>query len=156
MAAKLSAEKLPLTQVVEDYCDEDLVERTFWRLKGHLLLLSPLYVECDDHVTWQVRLLSISLGVLTLVKFVLRRHLAQQVTSLAELYAGDPKSATTRPTTERLLEAFQGIFLTIEVEPHQFQRQITALSALQQRVLALLERTPTLNSNFCKDSSEPP
>ncbi len=151
-----SVEKLPLTQAVEAYRDEYLVERTFGRVKGHPLSLSPMYVERDDHATGLVRLLSIALRVLTLLECVVRRHLAQQGASLAGLYAGNPKRATTQPTTERLLEAFQGIFLTILVEPHQTGRHFTALSALQQRVLALLEFSPTLYSNLCEHSSEPP
>ncbi len=155
-ATNHSAEQLPLTQAVEAYRDEFLVERTFGRLKGHPLSLSPLYVERDDHATGLVRLLSIALRVLTLLEFVVRRHLAELGASLAGLYAGNPKRATTKPTTERLLEAFQGIFLTILVEPYQTRRHLTALSALQQRVLALLEFSPTLYSHLCKDSSEPP
>ena len=155
-ATNHAAEKLPLTQAVEAYRDEYLVERNFGRLKGHPLSLSPMYVERDDHATGLVRLLSIALRVLMLLEFVVRRHLAQQGASLAGLYAGNPKRATTQPTTERLLEAFQGIFLTILVEPHQTRRHLTALSALQQRVLALLEFSPTLYSNLCEDSSEPP
>ena len=86
----------------------------------------------------------------------MRRHLSQQSASLAGLYAGNPKRATTEPTTERLLEAFQEIFLTIVHEPHQTRRHLTALSALQQRVLALLEFSPTIYSKLCEDSSQPP
>ena len=155
-ATNRSAESLPLTQAVEVYRDEYLIEHSFGRLKGHPLSLSPMYVERDDHATGLVRLLSIALRVLTLLEFVVRRHLAQQGTSLAGLSAGNPKRATTRPTTEHLLEAFREIFLTILVEPHQTRRHITALSALQQRVLALLEFSPAIYFNLCGDSSEPP
>jgi len=155
-ATNHAAEKLSLTQAVEAYRDEYLVERNFGRLKGHPLSLSPMYVERDDHATGLVRLLSLALRVLTLLEFVVRRQLAELGASLAGLYAGNPKRATTQPTTERLLEAFQGIFLTILVEPHQTRRHLTALSALQQRVLALLEFSPTMYSHLCEDSSEPP
>ena len=150
------ADVLSFVQAVEAYRDEYLVERTFGRLKGHPLSLSPMYVERDDHATGLVRLLSIALRVLTLLEFVVRRRLAQEGAALAGLYAGNPKRATTHPTTERLLEAFQEITLTIVVEPHQTRRHMTALSALQQRVLALLEFTPTIYTKLCGDSSEPP
>ncbi len=155
-ATNHAAEQPPLTQAVEAYRDEFLVERNFGRLKGHPLSLTPMYVERDDHVTGLVRLLSIALRVLTLLEFVVRCHLAQQGASLAGLYAGNPKRATTRPTTERLLEAFQGIFLTILVEPDQTRRHLTALSALQQQSQHLLEFSPTLYSHLSEDSSEPP
>ena len=93
------------------------MERTFGRLKGHPLSLSPMYVERDDHATALVRLLSLALRILTRLQFVVRRHLAQDGASLAGLYAGNPKRATTHPTTERLLEAFQEITLTLRLLP---------------------------------------
>ncbi len=155
-ATNQAADGLSVPQAVEAYRDEYLVERNFGRLKGHPLSLSPMYVERDDHATGLVRLLSIALRVLTLLEFVVRRQLAQEGAALAGLYAGNPKRATTHPTTERLLEAFQEITLTMVVEPHQTRRHITALSALQQRVLALLAFTPTIYTKLCGDSSEPP
>ena len=155
-ATNQGADELSLPQAVEAYRDEYLVERNFGRLKGHPLSLSPMYVERDDHATGLVRLLSIALRVLTLVEFVVRRQLAQEEASLAGLYAGNPKRATTHPTTERLLEAFQEITLTMVIEPHQTRRHVTALSALQQRVLALLEFTPIIYTKLCGDSLEPP
>jgi hypothetical protein len=45
--------------------------------------------------------------------FVVRRHLAAERTVLTGLYAGNPKRVTARPTTERLLDRFQGLTLTI-------------------------------------------
>jgi transposase len=150
------ADGLSLVQAVEAYRDEYLVEHNFGRLKGHPLSLSPMYIERDDHATGLVRLLSMALRVLTLLEFVVRRQLAQEGTTLAGLYAGNPKRATTHPTTERLLEAFQEITLTLVIEPHQTRRHLTALSPLQQRVLALLEFTPTIYTKLCGDSSEPP
>ena len=100
---------LSLPQAVEAYRDEFLVERNFGRLKGHPLSLSPMYVERDDHATGLVRLLSIALRVLTLLEFVVRRQLAELGTPLAGLYAGNP-------TTERLLEAFREMTLTLIIE----------------------------------------
>src|SRR6266699_3602654 len=141
------ADVLSFVQAVEAYRDEYLVERTFGRLKGHPLSLSPMYVERDDHATGLVRLLSIALRVLTLLEFVVRRQLTQ---------LGNPKRATTHPTTERLLEAFGEITLTLIIEPHQTRRHVTALSPLQQRVLALLASTPTIYTKLAGDSSEPP
>jgi transposase len=111
------ADLLSLAQAVEAYRDEYLVERNFGRLKGHPLSLSPMYVEREDHATGLVRLLSIALRVLTLLEFVARRRLAQDEATLAGLYAGNPKRATTHPTPERLLEAFQEITLTMATEP---------------------------------------
>jgi transposase len=130
------ADGLSLPQAVEAYRDEYVVERNFGRLKG--------------------RPLSLALRILTLMEFVVRRQLAQEGAALAGLYAGNPKRVTTHPTTERLLEAFQEMTLTMVREPHQTRRHVTALSPLQQRVLALLEFTPTIYTQLGGDSQEPP
>src|SRR5258708_26738623 len=115
-----------------------------------------MYVERDDHATGVVRLLSLALRVLTRSQFGVRRRLAEVGTPLAGLYAGNPKRATSHPTTERLLEAFREITLTLIIEPHQTRRHVTALSPLKPRVLALLAFTPTIYTKLGGDSSEPP
>ena len=50
-ATNQTGDGLSLSQAVEAYRDEYLVERNFGRLKGHPLSLSPMYVERDDHAT---------------------------------------------------------------------------------------------------------
>jgi transposase len=155
-ATNQPSEQLPPTQVVLAYREEYLVERSLGRLKGQPLSLSPLYVERDDHATGLIRLLAIALRALTLLEFVVRRRLAQDGELLTGLYAGNPKRATARPTSERLLEAFRGITLSIIVEPHRTRRHLTALSPLQQQILALLEVMPTIYTKLCRDSAQPP
>src|SRR5712692_3770862 len=102
-----------LAQAVLAYRSEYQVERSFGRLKGRPLSLTPMYVQRDDHATGLIRLLSIALRVLTLLEFVGRRQLATEGAKLAGLYAGNPRRETDHPTAERLLEAFQDITLTI-------------------------------------------
>jgi transposase len=155
-ATNQPAEQLPPTQMVLAYREEYLVERSLGRMSGQPLSLRPLYVERDDHATGLIRLLAIALRVLTLLEFVVRRRLTQEGELLTGLYAGNPKRATAHPTTERLLSAFRDITLTIIVEPHQTRRHLTALSPLQQRILALLDFMPTIYTKLCGDSAQPP
>jgi transposase len=155
-ATNQPADQLPMAQVVLAYREEYLVERSLGRLKGQPLSLRPVYVARDDHATGLIRLLSIALRVLTLLEYVVRRRLTQDGEQLAGLYAGNPKRASAQPTTERLLEAFRGLTLTLIVEPHQTRRHLTTLSPLQQRILALLEFAPTIYTKLCGDSAQPP
>jgi transposase len=133
------AEGLSLSQAVLAYREEYLVEHGFGRLKGKPLSLSPMYVQSDQRATGLVRLLSIGLRVLTLLEFRVRQRLADQQASLAGLYAGNPKRTTPRPTAEALLGAFQGIHLSLVTLGQQLHRHLTPLSALQQRILSLLD-----------------
>lgn len=155
-ATNQNATDLSMQQAVLAYREEYLVERGLGRLKGQPLSLRPMYVERDDHATGLIRLLAIGLRVLTLLEFVVRRGLAHEGESLAGLYAGNPKRATTAPTTERLLQAFRGITLSIISEPHQHRRHLTILSSLQQRILVLLDFPPTIYTKLCADSCQPP
>ncbi len=131
--------ELPLEQAVLAYREEYLVEHGFGRLKGKPLSLSPMYVQSDQRATGLVRLLSIGLRVLTLLEFRVRQRLSDQQDHLAGLYAGNPKRTTPRPTAEALLGAFQGIHLSIVTLGQQLHRHLTPLSAVQQRILSLLD-----------------
>ena len=77
-ATNQSAEHLTLSQAVEAYRDEYLVERNFSRLKGRPLSLAPLYVQRDYHRVGLVRLLTLALRVITLLEGVVRQRLAEQ------------------------------------------------------------------------------
>ena len=73
-----------------------------------------------------------------------RQRLAAESGKLTGLYTGNPKRATAQPTAELLLEAFQELTLTIIQEPGQTRRYLTPLSALQKRILALLDFPPDI------------
>ena len=144
-------------QAVLAYRSAYQVERSLGRLKGRPLSLTPMYVQRDDHATGLIRLLSLALRVLTLLAFVGRRQLAAEGAKLAGLYAGNPRRETARPTAERLLEAFEGITLTVFVKGvQQTDRHITTLSPLQQRILEILGFSLDLYTRLCTVSSEPP
>jgi transposase len=146
------SEHLTLDQAVEAYRDEYLVERNFARLKGRPLGLAPLYVQRDDHRVGLVRLLTIALRVITLLEGVVRQRLCEQKMELAGLFAGNPKRRTSQPTTERLLEAFSEVTLTVVHAPGFAQRHVTPLSPLQQQVLTLLGFSPAVYLRLADDS----
>jgi transposase len=155
-ATNAPAKQLSLSQAILAYRNQYIVERGCGRLKGRPLSLTPMYLERDDHATGLIRLVSIGLRVLTLLEFLLRRRLAQEDDELAGLYAGNPKRTTTRPTAERILEAFKDLTLTLIHEPHRSLRHLTPLSDLQQRILSLLDYPPDIYTRLCANSSKPP
>jgi len=148
-------EQLSLEQAVLAYREEYLVERNFGRLKGKPLSLTPMYLQEDQRATGLIRLLSIGLRVLTLLEGVARQRLAESREKLAGLYAGNPKRATVRPTSEALLGAFQDIHLTVVQIGHQVHRHVTPLSELQQKILALWDLPGSIYSCLIADSSYP-
>jgi transposase len=147
---------LPLEKAVLAYREQYTQERSFGRFKNKPLSLSPMYLHRDDHATGLVRLLSIGLRAVTLIEFSMREKLAQENSALVGLYPGNPNRTTTRPTTERLLRAFDNITLTIIAQEQQKISYITSLSPLQQRILSLLGFSADIYSRFNSAFQKPP
>jgi transposase len=151
-ATNQPARTLSLAQAVWAYRQQYLEERGFGRLKGRALALTPLYLADDQRLKGLIRLLSLGLRVLTLVEFVVRRALQQAQTELAGLYAGQPKRATMRPTTEQLLRAFKGITLTVWHTGTAWQSHILPLSSVQRCIVRLLKFPATLYAQLERQS----
>jgi len=129
---------LTLTQAVQAYRDEYLVERNFARLKGRPLSLAPLWLTREDHAIGLIRLLTLAARVLALVEYKVRQQLANTQRTLVGLYPGQATRATDQPTTERLLLAFKHITLTIICKGNKIERHITPLSTFQKSIIKLL------------------
>jgi transposase len=147
---------LSLEQAVQAYRDQYRVERSFGRLKGRPLSLSPMYLDDDQRATGLVRLLSLGVRVLTLLEGVARQRLARTGEHLTGLYAGNPGRATCRPTTETLLRAFKEVALNLVTLNQKTYRHLSPLSQLQQKILALLEIPVEVYTQLADVSSKPP
>jgi hypothetical protein len=155
-ATNAPQDMLSLEQAVLAYREEYLVERNFGRLKGKPLSLTPMYLEDDRRATGLTRLLSIGLRVLALIEHVARSQLDKAGEKLCGLYAGNPRRATERPTTEMLLRAFKDIFLSfVQIEGRSYCH-ITPLSELQSKILGLLNLSSSIYSALAPNSSNPP
>jgi transposase len=137
------------------YRAEYLVEHGFGRLKGKSLALTPLYLDSDARVTGLIRLLTMGLRVLTLLGFGARRQLHEEGQKLAGLNAGNPTRATARPTTELMLYVFEGLTLTFLRAGNGGQMHLTPLTPAQQRILELLDLSPTIYWRVAQHCSEP-
>jgi transposase len=115
-----------------------------------------MYVQSDQRATGLIHLLSLALRILTLLEWRCRQRLADQHESLPGLYAGNPKRTTSRPTAEALLKAFQLIHLSVVVLGPQTHRHLTPLSALQKRILGLLDLSPAIYDRLGAESPKPP
>ena len=147
-------EQLSLEQAVLAYREEYLIEHGFGRLKGRPLSVSPLQLTSEPRVKGLLRLLSLGLRVLCLLEYQVRSQLAQQQDALAGLYAGNPKRATRRPTSEALLKAFKGLHLTTFRQPAHTVYHVSSLSALQERIMALLDFPSTVYSTLVRHSDK--
>jgi transposase len=144
------AEGLSFEKAILTYRDEWIAERAFHRFKGKSLSITPFFVQREDQVTGLVHLLSLGLRLLTLIEFVVRRQLKRSGESLVGLYPGNPKKATQRPTTERLLKAFDNITLTILNIKGEEYGSVTPLNEVQKKILKLLGLEPEIYSSLAE------
>ena len=149
----LPVEQLSLCDAVLTYREEWRIERGFHRLKSAPLSIAPLFVKRDDQVAGLINLLSIAVRLLTLIEFVVRRGLQRENAQLVGLHRENPKKPTDKPTTQRLLQSFSNITLTIIHFPDRVVRHITPLIPLQERILELLDLSPNIYRSLARNSA---
>ena len=137
-ATNMPAEDLVLSQAVLAYRDQYIAENIFRRLQGKILSITPVYVQRDDHAQGLFHLLTIGARLFALGDYQARQALAAEKTELTGIYRGNPKRGTARPTTERMVKAFENIHLLIIPAETKTSYYLTQLSSVQERILALL------------------
>ena len=146
--------ELGLGEAVLAYREEYVVERCYNRFRGDTLGLTPLFLTSTTRIKGLIRLLSIGLRVLCLVEFTVRKALQEQDEKLNGIYAGNPKRATARPTTEMMLRAFVGISLVIVSFGGINHHSVSPLNVLQLRILALLGSSSAIYQGLAVKSGE--
>jgi transposase len=137
-ATNAPAQKLDLSEAVLAYRDQYIAENVFRRLQGHILSITPVYVQRDDHAQGLFHLLTLGARLLALGDYQARQALAEEKTELTGIYLGNAKRGTARPTTERMLKAFENINLLIMPSEGKAGYYLTRLSSVQERILTLL------------------
>lgn len=147
-ATNAPAETFSLTEAVLAYRDQYLEENVFRRLQGKFLSITPVYMQRDDHAQGLFHLLTLGARLLAVGDYQAKQALAQDKAELTGVYRGNARRGTTRPTTERMLKAFEHINLLLlpadPVAPTPAACFVTALSPVQERILALLGLPTTL------------
>lgn len=135
----MSAEQCSALQVVETYHGQAVHERDFARLKSRAVHIRPVYVRDERRIMGLVWLLMLALRVLVICEQRVRAELAARGESLAGLNPASRAQPTTRPTTERMLDAFAELTLTRwRGDNGAWQGHTTPLNATQRHILALL------------------
>ena len=124
--------------------EEQARARGFSRYRGKIPGLAPLFFSSAIRIKGLIRLLSIGLRVLCLVEFTVRDALQERSEKLDGIYAGNPKQATDRPTTEKILQAFAGITMVMINIGGTDWCSVTPLNAVQSRILGLLGFSTTI------------
>ena len=136
------------------YRHQVLHERSFSRFKTRDLNIRPVFLRDEQRLVGLTWLLCLALRVLTLTEFRLRTALQTRHETLVGLNPAVRSQATVRPTTERVLQVFNTLTLTLVHLEATLIRHVTELSDTQRHVLALLNLPSDLYSrladNWCK------
>ncbi len=136
------------------YRHQVLHERSFSRLKTRRLNIRPVFLRDEQRLVGLTWLLCLALRVLTLTEFRLRVALQTRHETLVGLNPAVRSQATLHPTTERVLQVFNTLTLTLVKMEATLIRHVTDLSDTQRHVLALLNLPSDLYSrladNWCK------
>lgn len=147
-ASNAPAEELSLTEAVLAYRNQYIEENIFRRLQGKFLSITPVYVQRDNHARGLFHLLTLGSRVLALGDYQAKQALAKEKSELTGIYRGNPKRGTARPTTERMLKAFEYIDLIIMPSEMSEICFVTPLSPVQERILDLLELPTSLYTSL--------
>ena len=147
-ATNAPTQELDLSQAVLAYRDQYIAENVFRRLQGNILSITPVYVQRDDHAQGLFHLLTIGARLFALGDYQARQALAKEKTELTGIYRGNPKRGTARPTTERMLKAFENINLLIIPSETKTGYYLTQLSSVQERILTLLSLSNSLYTDL--------
>jgi transposase len=138
------ATQVDVARCIAVYHGQAVQERGFSRLKTRNLQIRPVYLRDAQRIAGLAWLLTLALRVLTLVEHRVREALAAQQEEVAGLNPAQRGQTTARPTTERLIAAFDQMTVTTVQQGAMIYRHVTPLTATQQQILRLLRLPPDL------------
>ncbi len=134
-----TADQYTAPALVDAYRHQVIQERGFARLKTRNLRIRPVYLSDEQRIAGLTWLLCLALRVLSLTEYRLRGALQQRGEALAGLNPASRAQTTQRPTTERIIAAFQNITRTAVALPDTLLYHVTPLTPVQEHVIALLQ-----------------
>lgn len=143
LKTNLSSRARPLAEVLRTYREQSQVERRFHHLKGPLAV-APMFLKNPERIAGLLCILVWALMVLALMERQVRRKLAGK--PLYGLYPeGRPSPAPTGPA---LLEAFSTLCIVIMDDGDRTLRHLAQPTAIQWRLLQLLDLPPSRLRTF--------
>ncbi len=139
-ATNIPEDKLSFEQCVWKYRYQSNIERQFDNIRNKVVKLLPVYLNKDNRIIGLVNLLMLALKACCLVEYKVARALQLQNEELGDIYEGNPKRTSKRPSAKRLFKAFNGISIALIFENKQLNfALLTKLEPVQRRILRLLD-----------------
>lgn len=141
---ELDEQKWTAQKLLQEYKQQQKVERGFRFLKDPLFFTSSVFVKKPERVEALALIMALTLLIYTLAERKLRANLAEQQQTVLD----QRQRPTATPTFRWILQKFQGIHLVI----HNGIQQMTNLTQERQLIIRLLG-PPTCRYYLLPDSS---
>ena len=149
-ATNAPQELLDIPQAIASYKDEYKVEYRFDQLHNKTAALMPIYLQKDNRIKALIRLLMVSIKVLSLIEYQARETLKNTQSQVKELFPGNPTRKTNKPTAEMILRAFGNISLVInELKDNAKHIEVSKLSHSQIYLLKIMGVKHSIYQDFC-------
>ena len=130
---------LPFEKCVLKYRHQSNIESSFDDLRNKVAHLVPIYLQKDERIKGLVNLLLLALKVCAVLEYKMAKALSKNDEQLCQIYEGNPKRGSKRPSAKRICKAFDGVAIAIIFVNYKLQFAImTNLEPVQTKILNLL------------------
>lgn len=148
-ATNLPKTKLSFEDCVWKYRYQSNIERQFDNIRNKVVKLLPVYLNKDNRIVGLVNLLMLALKACCLMEYKVASALKEQKEALGDIYEGNPKRTSNKPTAKRMLRAFNGISIALIFENKQIKFVLlTKLEPVQKKIIRLLDFQEDLYENL--------
>jgi len=148
-ATNTTANLLSFERCIWKYRHQSNIESRFDDLRNKVAPLLPVFLQKDNRIRGLVNILLMALKVCSMMEYQVAKALKEQKEELKEVYEGNPKRGTTRPSTTRMLKAFEGISISLIFVNKQLQFALmTNLEQVQMKILELLAIKPEVYTDL--------
>ena len=130
---------LSYEKCVFKYRHQSNIEGRFDDLRNKVAHLVPIYLQKDERIKGLVNILLLALKVCAVLEYRIAGALSKKGEELGNIYEGNPKRTSKKPSAKRILKAFDGISIALIFVNYKLQFAImTNLEPIQTQILELL------------------
>ncbi len=148
-ATNAPSESLSFEQCVWKYRYQSNIERQFDNIRNKVVKLLPVYLQKDNRIIGLVNVLMLALKACCLAEYKVSKALQEEGEALGDIYEGNPKRRTQRPSAKRLFKAFDGVSVALVFTDKVLDFALmTKLEPVQKKILHLLNLEEALYNDL--------
>ena len=144
---------LPFADCVFKYRHQSNIEHNLDHLRNKVAHLVPVFLQKESRIIGLVHILSLALKVCAVLEYKIADALHKTNAQLSNIYEGNPKRSTPRPSAKRICKAFKGIAAAIICTDGGIQYAVmTPLDDKQTYILQLLGIPQTVYTKIVQNA----